>query len=136
MKVRTLDHVNIRTERLEETLAFYTQVLGMTPRHAPGAAQEAPPTWLCDDDDRPVVHLGSFKARYPGDQELGKGVPARGGGAIDHVALECAGYDEMLDRIQAASLPLATNDIPQISLRQIFVQDPNGVTLELNFRAA
>ena len=28
------------------------------------------------------------------------------------------------------------NDVPQMNLRQIFVNDPNGITLELNFRTA
>jgi len=31
--------------------------------------------------------------------------------------------------------PTRENEVPQINLHQVFVKDPNGVTIELNFRA-
>jgi catechol 2,3-dioxygenase-like lactoylglutathione lyase family enzyme len=57
-----------------------------------------------------------------------------GGGAIDHIAFECADYDQMRAKLQARGLKFTSNDVPMIKLRQLFVNDPNGVTLELNFR--
>ena len=137
MQVRALNHVNIRTERLAETVAFYTEVLGMTSRPPPGLSDTSRGTWICDEEDRPVIHIGSAASRYPTDGILGSsGEGARGGGAIHHVALECLGYDELLARLKAADLTVATNEVAMADLRQIFVEDPNGVTLELNFRGA
>jgi len=136
MKVRTLDHVNIRSERLPETIEFYTSMLGMNCRPPPGATDATRGTWIYDGDDRPVIHVGTFKARYPGEEAHDGLEPLRGSGAIHHVALECLGYDELLDRFKSAKFDVTTSDIPSIELRQIFVKDPNGVTLELNFRGA
>lgn len=135
MKVQRLDHVNIRTERLAETLTFYTDVLGMICKPPPGGRDTSRGAWIYDSQDAPVIHVGGFGAAYPGDGTLTTGQnPANGGGAIHHVALECTGYDELLARLSAADLPIAVSEVPMIALRQVFVQDPNGVTLELNFR--
>ena len=57
-----------------------------------------------------------------------------GGGAIEHVAFECDGYEELAARFAAAEVPTRTNDVPAAGLRQIFLNDPNGVTIELDFR--
>jgi len=137
MKVQTLDHVNIRTERLAETVAFYTTHLGLSCRPPPGMSDTSRGAWLYDEGDRPVIHVGTLEARYPTDEIMPEGrVIGRGGGAIHHVALECVGYDEAVDRFKAAGLTLAFGNIPSIGLRQVFLTDPNGVTFELNFRAA
>jgi hypothetical protein len=40
----------------------------------------------------------------------------------------------MVARFRALGMKFAEADVPSINLRQIFVHDPNGVTLELNFR--
>ena len=136
MKVRTLDHVNIRTERLDETIAFYSTMLEMACRPPPGGSDVSRGTWIYDGDDHPVFHVGTFEARYPGEDAHDGLEPARGSGAIHHVALECLGYDELLDRLKAANHAISTNDLPSFGLRQIFVKDPNGVTLELTFRGA
>ena len=37
-------------------------------------------------------------------------------------------------KLEAAGMDYALSDIPQIGLRQIFVQEVNGILLELNFR--
>ena len=137
MKVKRLDHVNIRSTCVPETLAFYTNVLGMTGRLAPGGTDINKNAWIYDDGDQPVIHLGGFGGRYPGDGIMTTGqTPSAGSGAIHHVALECSGYDEMLDRLKSHNLTLAFNDVPQVGLRQIFVQDPNEIVFELNFREA
>jgi catechol 2,3-dioxygenase-like lactoylglutathione lyase family enzyme len=135
LKVKRLDHVNIRSERVPETLAFYTTVLGMTCQPPPGGKDMTKGAWIYDDEGQPVIHLGGFGGKYPGDGVLTTGQePQLGGGAIHHVALECTGYDEMVERLNGLNLPIATSDIPTMNLKQVFVQDPNGVTLELNFR--
>jgi catechol 2,3-dioxygenase-like lactoylglutathione lyase family enzyme len=136
MKVRTLDHVNIRTEDLPATVAFYTGVLGMIVKPPPGAPDNYRGAWIYDGDDRPVIHVGTSASRYPTDGVMGSQEAGRGSGAIHHVALECDGYDELLAKLKSLDLTVSTNEVTQISLRQIFVEDPNGVTLELNFRNA
>jgi catechol 2,3-dioxygenase-like lactoylglutathione lyase family enzyme len=137
MRVRKLDHVNIRTERLDETIAFYTGVLGMIAKPPPGREDTTKSAWIYDEGDLPVIHLGTSESRYPTDGVLpalnGAG---EGSGTIHHVALECLGYQATVDRLKGANLQIATNELASMELRQVFVQDPNGVILELNFRGA
>ena len=139
-----LDHCNIRTFDLDATIAFYTDVVDLKDGDFPGSRSMG--AWLYDASDRPILHLIAIDPNDP-ETTLGK-VRDRlgslagslelasldGGGAIDHIAFECADYDEMRAKLQARGLKFTSNDVPMIKLRQLFVNDPNGVTLELNFR--
>jgi len=40
----------------------------------------------------------------------------------------------MKSKLESRGLVYTSSDVPSINLRQLFVNDPNGVTLELNFR--
>jgi catechol 2,3-dioxygenase-like lactoylglutathione lyase family enzyme len=139
-----LDHCNIRTFDLDATVAFYTDIVDLKDGEFPGSRSMG--AWLYDTSDRPVLHLIAMDPKDP-EATLGKvrdrlGSLAgslelstlNGGGAIDHIAFECADYDEMRAKLQARGLKFTSNDVPMIKLRQLFVNDPNGVTLELNFR--
>ena len=57
------------------------------------------------------------------------------GGAVHQVALNCWGHDAMVKRIEARGLPYRLNHVTVVDLKQIFVEDPNGVLLELNYPA-
>ena len=142
MEIRRLEHYNIRTAKFEETVKFYDDVLGMKCKRAPMAPNHFPPTWIYDDSGVAAVHLtpvdpkdpyASYAkmAQYRGTPE---NVAFQGSGAIDHVAFECEGYDEILGRLKSKNVTYVANDVPQVGLRQLFITDPNGVTLELNFR--
>ena len=131
MAVVTLDHVNIRTSDMAATIAFYRDLLGLRATIAPGADSLDQGCWIRDPDDRPIVHLGSVTAAYPSD-DAAPFSPARGGGSVHHVALECDDYDGMKQALDSRIIKVS--DIPSIKLRQIFVHDPNGVMIELNFR--
>ena len=127
--INRLDHVNIIVRSIERTLAFYDG-LGMACRPAPGQADMTRNAWIHSGDGRPVLHVGT------GDIGL---MPAQdrsrpGTGAIDHIALECSDYDGMRAGFERAGVAIVCNDVPAASLRQIFLSDPDGVTLELNFR--
>jgi len=142
--IRQLDHYNIRTFKIAETVRFYCDLLGLRDGEFPGP--RAMGAWLYDQTNRPVVHiiaidpndpeaaLGRIRERLSG---LGVDVdPARmnGGGAIDHVAFECEDFDGQVAKLTENGLTYTQSHIPSISLRQVFVNDPNGVTVELNFR--
>lgn len=55
-------------------------------------------------------------------------------GALHHVALDCSGHAATIERLDNLGIAFRSNDLPAIALRQVFVTDPNGVLLELNFR--
>ena len=139
-----LDHCNIRTFDIEATVKFYVDIVGL--RDGPFGATRSMGAWLYDATDRPVVHLiaidpdnpglalGRIRDRLDGLEGDLSGESLRGGGAIDHLAFACDDYDAVLATLRARGLPYRENDVPSLKLRQVFVNDPNGVTLELNFR--
>ena len=139
-----LDHCNIRTFDLDATIRFYTDIVDLKDGDFPGSRSMG--AWLYDASNRPILHVIAIDPNDPqavlgrvrdrlgdlaGSLELST---LSGGGAIDHIAFECTDYDEMQGKLAAHGLKFTSNDVPSIKLRQLFVNDPNGVTLELNFR--
>jgi catechol 2,3-dioxygenase-like lactoylglutathione lyase family enzyme len=146
--IRKLEHANILTTKLADTIRFYTDVLGMKNGPTPviaGMTSGGTPklAWIYDQSGTPVLHLQAVNPDDPEEalsrvrSRLGPLAGSldvatlKGGAAIEHLAFECTGYDELRDAILAARLELRQNAFP--GLRQIFVNDPNGITLELNF---
>ena len=121
MAVLGLDHINIRTADLGGTRAFFMDVLGLTEGWRP--AFPFPGAWLYAGG-RDVVHL--VEVRRPG--------AASEGSALDHFAFTIDDYEgarEALDRHGVAYRPLAS---PEGDIRQFFITDLNGVSIELNCR--
>jgi catechol 2,3-dioxygenase-like lactoylglutathione lyase family enzyme len=126
MIVQSLDHVNIRVKDPAATIAFFNDVLGMP-------SSPLRDYWLTDAAGNAVVHVGSVDKPYPSDSWR-PFAASNNSGVIHHVALSCSGYDAMLARLRERGLEHNTNDVPQMNFRQIFVAEPGGVLLELNFR--
>lgn len=133
MTVQSLDHVNIITPRLDETATFYTALLALERRDPPHPLTPQQALWMHDERGHPVVHLNAADCPRRFDRAFTSPEPA---GAIHHVALACSGYDETLARIEAMELEYQTSHLASIGLRQVFVFDPNGVLLELNFHGS
>ena len=128
MPVIGLDHVNIVAADLEASARFYADVLGLERRDRPGAAVPGRGAWLCAGDGRAIVHLGS--AARPGDES---GAGGGSTGAINHVAFACEDFDAMVARLARLGVAYRASAPAGIGFRQIFLSDPDGVTLELNF---
>lgn len=133
MTIATLDHVNIRTTRMEESCRFYCDVLGMAVSLAPGAQDLSVGAWIHSADGRPVIHLNRAPEGADFLGEVADWAGFKGSAQIHHVAFRCEDYDSTLQRLQEEGLALHFMDVPQVNLRQIFVRDPNGILLELNF---
>jgi len=130
MRVNALDHVNIQTLKLDQTVRFYADVLGLTARDPPPNLDPKLVQWMFDGQDRAILHLSSPGSL--GGAEFVNQSPDTG--AVHHVALDCSGHDAMIGHLD--SLGLAHRDLHHeaIGLKQIFVHDPNGVLIELNYR--
>ena len=132
MGIKGVDHINLRVVDVMATLKFYTDALGLK---ATGMIEPEPSAqggWLRDDNGMPVIHVGALSSRYPDDD--GTPVVARtGSGAIHHVALDCSEMAVFIERFRQMDIGWRENAIPEIPLAQLFVRDPNGVLLELNF---
>lgn len=134
MGVSRLEHVNIRCAHLAATKAFYIDIIGLT--DGPRPAFPFGGAWLYCGETA-VVHLVDA-ADHPGSWT---GTLARENqassdtGAFDHVAFRGEDFDGMREALRAAGLQFRDRVVPGIGLRQIFVPDPEGVMVELNFDA-
>ncbi len=128
MPITDIIHVAIKTMDLEATNKFYSEVLEMTfsplrpPMHVPGS-------WL--DFNKTQLHILAGDGAYGPDQTR---EPITG--SIDHLAVHATGYDAMKQRLIDHDVDYRENDITTSGLWQLFVRDPNGVVIEMNFRKA
>jgi catechol 2,3-dioxygenase-like lactoylglutathione lyase family enzyme len=130
MKVEALDHVNIITDDIESAAQFYTAVFGLERRDGPLPLTPQMAQWMYDASGRAIIHLNTHLAPKAYERPTPSGSVT---GAVHHVALRCTGHAQMIDRLIAEGLHHRHNLVASIGLRQIFVQDPNGVLFELNF---
>ena len=133
MPVTQLEHYLVVSDDVDGTRDFYCDVLGLVIGDRPQLGFAG--YWLYLGAI-PCLHLAdrasyaSYKAR------VGTPVPQQttDTGAVDHIAFNATGFDEIIDRLEQRQLRYRRNDLDDIGMKQIFIQDPNNVTLELNFR--
>jgi catechol 2,3-dioxygenase-like lactoylglutathione lyase family enzyme len=119
MQVLRIDHATIFTPKLDETRAFFEDVLGLTV--GPRPAFQGNVCWLYAGG-RDVVHLvETDTAKEPSPSA-----------SINHFALRIADYDQALADLTSKQIAFETETTPGGELRQIYVTDPNGVRIELN----
>ena len=131
MTIEAIDHVNIRTADVLSTSQFFADILDMTIKHAPGYDDLSVAAWLYDDDDKAAVHIGDASISYP--WEMDASVQASGSGRVHHVAFRCNGYEKMTQKLMLKGIEFNSNTVAEANLRQLFITDPNGILLELNF---
>ena len=125
MSVGTLDHFNIRTRKLDDTVRFYEDVMGLEKGPRPNFA--FPGAWMYSEG-KAVVHIVDI-SRTDEAQKPDSGV-------VHHVAFASRGFDGMKQRLESKKTPYDARQVPGGDLWQIFVDDPNGVMIELNYEAA
>lgn len=134
MGIERLDHCSIRTTRLAETQAFYEQIMGFSA--GPRPPFPFPGVWLYQGDQAVVHVIGIDPTDRAGlDGYLGdKGATATTGtGTIDHIAFVASDVPGMRQKLTSGGHVFRERTVPSLGLHQIFVDDPNGVTIELNY---
>ncbi len=132
MIVERLDHVNIITDKLEQTARFYSNLLDLEERDGPADMQPDQVRWMYDANGKAILHLNAIEFPRVFDREV---APGQETGAIHHIAFRCSDFELVKSRLNAAGANYALNKVPSIGLKQIFTADPNNVLLELNFFA-
>jgi catechol 2,3-dioxygenase-like lactoylglutathione lyase family enzyme len=125
MPLRRIEHYNIHTQKLAETVSFYERVLGMKPGERPPFP--FPGAWIYLDGV-PVIHLVDVSGTYSTPR-----AGLHGTGALDHVAFEAADLPAMLATLAREGVAHSQRMVPRTGITQVFVEDPNGLTIELNF---
>lgn len=124
MELLDIQHVAIRTDDLDATNKFYTEVLGMTLADRPDLP--FPGSWLQMGGTQ--IHILAGNAGLDDD-----GGFTPGSNAVDHLALGAKGFAAYKQKFEDLGLAWRENGIPPFGIWQLFVKDPNGVTIELNF---
>lgn len=120
----TLAHINIRTGRYEQTVAFYEALLDFRRAISPVNPDPDKNMWLLDATGNPCIHVNA----------LGPDEPQRSGeSCLDHVAFDCADKERVLVNLHRLQIPFTEvqTRVPQVI--QINLQDPNGIRVELTF---
>jgi catechol 2,3-dioxygenase-like lactoylglutathione lyase family enzyme len=120
MPVNTFQHVNTRSADVERTKDFYVR-LGFRVGDRPPFASRG--YWLYLDG-QPVMHLVQ---RKDGD------VHHDGSGNVDHVAFHAVDLEGMKRALTEAGVSFREAVVPRDNTIQLFVRDPDGITVELNF---
>jgi catechol 2,3-dioxygenase-like lactoylglutathione lyase family enzyme len=132
MPITELNHYLLVAKDLEKTRKFYEKVLGLELAERPDFG--FPGYWL-KTGDAICVHLASQDRNKIRDQFLLKKHPkgTKGSGSVDHIAFLAKDPEEVRKRIQKNNVEMHFRSFPDAKLFQIFLKDPDDVTIELNF---
>jgi catechol 2,3-dioxygenase-like lactoylglutathione lyase family enzyme len=124
MKTVGLNHFNITApyRLLEKVRDFYVAVLGLEAGERPNFMRDG--FWLYAGH-LPIVHLTVC------DQSDARSEANSLPSFVDHIAFTCEGLSGFLERLERLSVPYQlVEDSAQV---QVFIHDPAGVGVELNF---
>jgi len=122
MPLNRLDHVNLRTTRLDEMIAWYGRALGMHPGDRPPFP--FPGAWLYSGDD-PTVHLIGVDEEPGGGEEL----------KLEHFAFSATDLGDMLAVFDRENIPYKLAEVPDFGIIQANLWDPDGNHLHVDFAA-
>ena len=122
MSVGALDHYNVSTRKLTETVRFYEDALGFV--NGPRPQFSFPGAWLYSAGHA-VLHLNDI-SQTDRHQRPDSGV-------IDHIAFASRGFEATKQHLTGRGVPYRVNQVPNSTRWQIFLRDPNNVEIELNF---
>ena len=133
MPLGTLQHFTIEPQDLERSKAFYVDVLGLEVGDRPPL--DFPGYWLYSGGVATVHLMGTRKPR--------EGIVVRGTekkyddtGRLDHIAFAATGVEGVRKQLTSKGVKFRESIVPRTGDTQIFLYDPDGVGVELNFPKA
>jgi len=86
-------------------------------------------------EGRPRVHLGEAESSagqefYLGKRETGEATHTEN---LDHIAFQASEFRAFRAHLDQLGVTYRHREVPQFKIQQLFIKDPDGVTLELNF---
>jgi catechol 2,3-dioxygenase-like lactoylglutathione lyase family enzyme len=133
MPLGTLQHFTIEPQDLERSKDFYVDVLGLKVGDRPPL--DFPGYWLYSGGVATVHLMGTRKPR--------EGIVVRGAekkyddtGRLDHIAFAATGVEGVRKQLTSKGVKFRESIVPRTGDTQIFLYDPDGVGVELNFPKA
>lgn len=132
MGLKSIEHYFVYARDLEASRRFYEEVLGFEVGYRPPFDFRG--YWLYLGGT-PCVHLGEASGSPAQEAYLGKRADGAtdATGALDHVAFRGEDFPAYRARLDAHRVEYRHREVPEMRLQQLFVTDPDGVTLEFNF---
>ena len=138
----SLNHFSIRSLETEKTIEFFEKIIGL--KVGPRPDVPFPGAWLYNGDHsswaNAVVHLVEIDKNNPNGlkQYLGERDPKTlvGSGSVDHIAFFAEGLEEKIALLKELKISYRERTVPVIKLHQVFLDDPNGIVIELNYPAS
>jgi catechol 2,3-dioxygenase-like lactoylglutathione lyase family enzyme len=130
MPLGVLQHFTIEPSDLERTKDFYCEVLGLENGDRPPLG--FPGYWLYSGGV-PTVHL--LGPRTPREGIIVRGTEKKfdNTGRFDHIAFAASDLPGVRERLQSKNVKFREQVVPRTGAAQIFLYDPDGVGVELNF---
>ncbi|MCA8272587.1 VOC family protein [Burkholderia sp. AU30280] len=127
MPVTGFSHYNLRADRqtLDSLRDFYVSIVGLREGFRPPSKRFG--YWLYAGTQA-VLHLSEAP---PGESR-----PSNVANTFDHAAFSCADADEMARHLTDANVAFTRAHVPLTGQIQIFLRDPAGNGVELNFAPA
>lgn len=137
MPLSHIEHFLVAADDMNKTRDWYRDVLGMQEGWHPDFG--FPVYWMYLDG-QDVVHIGpnakaadDIQKAYLGRTSQNAGT---GTGAVDHIAFRAKGLKETMAHLRGHGVQFNERRANGQALYQLFLYDPNGVKVELNFDAA
>jgi catechol 2,3-dioxygenase-like lactoylglutathione lyase family enzyme len=137
MPLSHIEHILVVADDIDATRDWYARVLGM--QSGPHPDFGFPVHWMYIDGVD-IVHIGP-SAKQAGDIQkkyLGRTSQQSeaGTGALDHIAFRATGLRAMLEHLRGERVPFTQRRANGQALFQLFLYDPNGIKIELNYEAS
>jgi hypothetical protein len=113
MSVGVLDHYNVSTRKLKETVQFYEDVLGFV--NGPRPQFNFPGAWLYSAGHA-VLHLNDISETDKQQRQ--------DSGVIDHIAFSCRGFEAMKQHLTNKDVSHRANRVPKSTRWQISFATP------------
>lgn len=123
MAVLDINHYNLRVpkENMDELLSFYTFVIGLTVGHRP---LKSFGYWLYAGE-KSLLHLSLALEEEKREYEKQN--------AFDHIAFSCIQLKDFENKLTKAGVLFSRKEISETGQVQLFLHDPMGNKIELNF---
>lgn len=133
MPIERMEHYLVLSDDIDATKRFYCEVLGMREGFRPDLG--FPGYWLYVGET-PCIHIAEWETYAVWTKQVGVPISTRAPatGPLDHIAFNATGYDELAEKLDALGIVVGRNLLDEIGLRQLYIRDPNGLVIELNFR--
>ncbi len=123
-----IDHFLVRAKQVDQMREFFEHVIGL--ENGPRPDFPFPGYWLYSEG-MPLVHL-ALDSDDASSEDAGINSP----GPVDHIAFTGEDYDALMERLTTTNADFSEKIVPGNVARQVFVQGPEGVKIEMQFPPA